>query len=89
MASSSDIRKLFKAFSENPVFHADVRAAKTPAEKHEIIRKAGHAPVTQDELHAEIAKSIQSGAAATPEDKEFVGTVLHLASADSSDHNSD
>jgi hypothetical protein len=89
MASSSDIRKLFKAFSENPAFHAEVRAAKTPAEKHEIIRKAGHTPVKQSELHAEVAKSIQPGAAATPEDAEFVGAVLHLAAADSSDHNSD
>ncbi len=91
MASSSDIRKLFKAFSDNPAFHAEVRAADTPAEKHEIIRNAGHTPVTQEELHAELAKTLQSttSGAATPDDHEFVGSVLHLASATSSDSNGD
>ena len=50
MASSSEIRKLFKAYSDNPAFHAKVRDAKTPKEKHEIIRQAGHVPVTSDEM---------------------------------------
>ena len=84
MASSSDIRKLFKAFSDNPAFHTQVRDAKTPKEKHEIIRKAGHVPVKGEELQAELAKSLQAGAPATPEDKEFVGHVVNLASADGS-----
>jgi hypothetical protein len=86
MASSSDIRKLFKAFSDNPAFHAEVRAAKDPAQKHAIIRKAGYTPVTQDELHSELAKTLQSSASgAAPDDQEFVGHVLHLAAASSSE----
>lgn len=82
MASSSDIRKLFKAYSDNPAFHAQVRDAKTPKEKHEIIRKAGHVPVTSAEMQAELLKTLQAGTAAAPEDKEFVGHIMHLASAD-------
>jgi len=82
MASSSEIRKLFKAFSDNPAFHAQVRDANTPQEKHQIIRNAGHVPVKGEELQAELAKSLQSGAPATPEDQEFVGHVVNLASAD-------
>ncbi len=88
MASSSDIRKLFKAFSDDPAFHAAVHAAKTPAEKHEIIRKAGHTPVSQQELRAEVAKCLQpstAGTAPTTEDHAFVGTVLNLAAADATD----
>ena len=81
MASSSEIRKLFKAYSDNPAFHAQVRDAKTPAEKHAIIRKAGHVPVTSEEMQAELLKSIP-GAATSPEDKEFVGHIMHLAAAD-------
>jgi len=84
MASSSDIRNLFKAFSDNPAFHAQVRDAKSPAEKHQIIRNAGHVPVKGEELQAELAKSLQAGAPATPEDQEFVGHVVNLASADGS-----
>ncbi len=91
MASSNEIRKLFKAFSDDPAFHASVRSAKSPAEKHEIIRKAGHTPVTDEELQAEVAKALHpqtQGATPTPEDSEFVGSVMHLASAASSDNNS-
>ena len=84
MATSSDIRKLFKAFKDDPAFHAEVHAAKTPAEKHAIVRKAGHTPVTDKEVQAELAKALQSGTAATPEDQEFVGHVVHLAAADMS-----
>lgn len=86
MASSSDIRKLFKAMSDNPDLHNQVRSAKTPAEKHDVIRGAGHVPVTQDELQAELTKTLQSGAPATPEDQAFVGHVMSLAAADSIDH---
>ena len=82
MASSSEIRKLFKAFSDNPALHAQVRDAKTPAEKHAIIRAAGHVPVNDEELHAELAKSLQSGTAASPEDTEFAQHVMRLAAAD-------
>ena len=86
MASSSDIRKLFKAYSDDPAFHAQVRDAKTPAEKHAIIRKAGHIPVTSEEMQAELAKSLQSGASASPDDKEFVQHVVGLAAADGVAH---
>ena len=86
MASSSDIRKLFKAYSDDPAFHAQVRDAKTPAEKHEIIRKAGHVPVTSDEMKAELAKSLQSGASASPEDTQFAQHVMSLAAADGIAH---
>ena len=82
MASSSEIRKLFKAYSDDPAFHAQVRDAKTPAEKHAIIRKAGHVPVTADEMRAELAKSLQPGAAASPEDTQFAHHVMSLAAAD-------
>jgi hypothetical protein len=86
MASSSDIRKLFKAFCDDPALHDAVRACKTPAEKHDLLRKAGYTPVTGDELKAELAKSLQpvaAGTAPSPEDAEFVGNVMHLAAADS------
>jgi hypothetical protein len=79
MASSSEIRSLFKAFSDNPAFHAQVRDAKTPKEKHQIIRQAGHVPVSSDELQAELKNSLPP---VSPEDKEFVGNVVHLAAAD-------
>ena len=88
MASSSEIRKLFKAFSDNPAFLESVRAAKTPAEKHQIIRAAGHSPATSDEIQAELAKCLHpqgSGTAPSAADAEFVGTVAHLAAANSSD----
>ena len=90
MASSSDIRKLFKAFSDNPDFHAQVRAAGTKEKKHELLQNAGHTPATDDEIKAELAKSLQSAAAgtATPEDHELVGNIVHLASAETSDSNS-
>ncbi len=84
MATSSDIRKLFKAFHQSPDLHAQVRAANTPAEKHAIIRNAGHTPVTDQEVQAELAKALPP---ATPEDQEFVGHVMHLAAADSAQAN--
>jgi hypothetical protein len=86
MASPSEIRKLYKAFSDDPTFHAAVRDAASPTEKHEIIRKAGHTPVTQAELQAELGKSLQpaaTGGAVAPADSEFVGHVLQLAAAES------
>ena len=79
MATPSDVRNLFKAYHDNPDFHAEVRAAKTPAEKHAIIRKAGYVPVTGTELQAELGKALPS---ATPDDQEFVGHVVTLAAAD-------
>ncbi len=82
MASSTEIRKLFKAFSDNPELHAKVRAAKNPAEKHEILKNAGHTPVTHQELQTELSKAMGTGSA---DDKEFVGNVLHLAAAASTD----
>ena len=85
MASSSDIRKLVKAFSDDPAFHAAVNAAKTVAEKHDIIKKAGHTPATRAEIHAEVTKCVQAGTAATTDDHAFVGSVLSLASAESGD----
>jgi hypothetical protein len=83
MASSSEIRKLFKAFSDDPAFHAEVRACKTPAEKNEVLRKAGYSPLTGDELKAELVKCLQPapGTAPSPEDSEFVENVMHLAAA--------
>jgi len=86
MASSSDIRKLYKAFSDSPAFHAQVRDAKTPQEKHQIIRNAGHVPVKGAEVQAELAKALPP---TTPEDQEFVGHVVNLASADGSIVNED
>jgi len=83
MASSNEIRKLFKAFSDDPAFHAAVRACKTPAEKHEVLRKAGFTPATGDEVKAELAKSLHPAPGTTPsqEDHEFLENVLHSASA--------
>ena len=86
MTSSSDIRKLFKALSDDPELHAKLRATKTPAEKHEILHNAGLTPVSDKDLKAELARSLHpSGAVATPEDEEFVGNVLHLAASNTTD----
>jgi len=87
MATPTEIRNLYKAFHDNPDFHAQVRAAKTPAEKHTIIRNAGHVPSTDKEVQAELAKALQSGAPATPDDQAFVGHVVSLAAADGSSAN--
>jgi len=84
MATPSDVRKLFKAYHDNPNLHAEVRAAKTPAEKHAIIRNAGLVPVTDQEVHAELGKAIPP---ATPDDQEFVGHVVGLAAADATQAN--
>jgi len=83
-ASSSDIRRLFKAFFDDQSFHAAVQACSSPAEKHELIRKAGYVPVTHDGVRAELIKCLQPGVPASLEDTEFVGNVIHLASADGS-----
>lgn len=86
MASSNDIRKLFKTFMDNPELHAKVRATTDQAQKHEILRNAGLTPVSDKDIKAELAKSLHpSGNAATPEDDEFVSHVLHLAAAETSD----
>ena len=86
MTSSSDIRKLFKALSDDSELHAKLRVIKTPAEKHEILRNAGLTPVSDKDLRAELAKCLHpSGAVATPEDEEFVDNVLHLAASHTTD----
>jgi len=84
MATPTEIRNLYKAFHDNPNFHAQVRAAGTPAEKHAIIRQAGYVPSTGQEVQAELAKALPPK---TPEDQEFVGHVVNLAAADGSQSN--
>ncbi len=86
MASSTEIRKLFKAFKDDPQLHAAVRNAQSPEEKHAIIRKAGYTPVNHEELKSELAKALHpAGGSATPADDEFVGNVLHLAASNATD----
>jgi len=81
--SSAEIRALFKAFSDNPALHAAVRACKSPAEKHALLRKAGLTPVTDVQVKAELAKCLL-GEASNPDDEEFLHAFVHLAAADSS-----
>jgi len=84
MATPTDVRNLYKAFHDKPDFHARVRAAGSPKEKHEIIRNEGYVPSTDKEVQAELAKALQSGTPATPDDQAFVGHVVSLAAADGS-----
>jgi len=84
--SSAEIRALFKAYSDNPALHAAVRACKSPAEKHAVIRKAGLTPATDVQIKAELAKCLL-GEAASPDDEEFLDVFIHLAAADSSQSN--
>jgi len=79
--SSADIRALFKAYSDNPALHAAVRACKSPAEKHALIRRAGLIPATHEQIKAELAKCLL-GEAASPDDEEFLHVFVHLAAAD-------
>ncbi|SRR5579859_260181 len=81
--SSADVRALFKAYSDNPTLQAAVRACKSPAEKHAVIRKAGLIPVTDAQIKAELAKCLL-GEAVSPEDGEFLHAFIHLAAADGS-----
>ena len=86
--SSGDIRKLFKALSNDPALLAALRACKTPAEKHQVIRQNGLTPVTGTDLKLELAKCLHPtafGGASQPEDDGFLDDVLHLASASSTD----
>ena len=84
--SSAEIRALFKAFSDNPALHAAVRACKSPAEKHGVIRKAGLTPVTDVQVKVELAKCLL-GEVLSPEDEEFLNSFIHLAVADSASNN--
>ncbi|GEM_PF-6426919 len=81
--SPAEIRALFKAYADNPALQAAVRACKSPAEKHAVIRKAGLTPVTDAQIKAELAKCLL-GEASSPEDGEFLNVFVHLASCDSS-----
>ena len=87
MATPTEVRNLYKAFHDKPDFHAQVRAATSVKEKHAIIRNAGYVPATDKEVQAELAKSLQSGTPVTPEDQAFVGHVVTLAAADTSQAN--
>lgn len=79
-----EIRNLFKALSDDPSLHAAIRACKNPAEKHELIRKAGYSPVSQEELKSELKKCLTQSSH-DERDEEFVDAVLHLASGQSTD----
>jgi len=84
MATPTEVRSLYKAFHDNPDFHARVRAAGTPAEKHAIIRQAGYVPSTDHEVQAELTKALPPK---TPDDQEFVTHVVSLAAADGTSAN--
>jgi len=84
--SSADIRALFKAYSDNPALHAAVRACKSPAEKHAVIRKAGLTPVSDVQIKAELAKCLL-GEVPSPDDEEFLDGFIHLAAADGTQAN--